>query len=138
MLKLSQNSQKLLFPQEIEVWYVLPALRKAFAMNLIKAGLPQKKIAQLMGITEAAISQYKNDKRANDTSISNEITEEVQKSIPLILKTPEILFHEMMRVNNFIKSSGLFCKIHRSKSPTPDGCEKLCIYGSHNAGGFHG
>ena len=133
-------SQKLLFPQEIEVWYVLPAIRKAFAIGLISAGLSQKKVAKLMGVTEAAISQYKTHKRAHEASINDEITHEVKKSIPTIIKTPELLFQEMMRVNNFIKSSGLFCKIHRSKSPTPEGCEKVCAYGNFNthAGGFHG
>ena len=146
MLKIAQEShQKLLFPQEIEVWVVLPAIRKAFAIGLINTGLSQKKVAQMLGITEAAVSQYKSNKRAQETNITKEIADEVKHSIPKIIETPQILFQEMMRVSNFIKSSGLFCRIHRSKSSTPDGCEKLCAYGSHanstnntNAGVHHG
>ena len=137
MSKLAQNTQKLLFPQEIEVWVVLPALRKAFAVHLIKAGMPQKKVAQLMGVTEAAVSQYKNGKRAHETAITGELSVEVSKSIPQILKNPKILFQEMMRVNHFIKTSGLFCKIHRLKSQTPDGCENMCAYGGHASTGVH-
>jgi len=130
-------NKKLLFPQEIEVWYVLPALRKAFAIGLINAGMPQKRVAQLMSITEAAVSQYKNDKRAHEIAINSELTEEVKKSIPKIMKNTEILFQEMMRVSEFIKTSGLFCKIHRSKSSTPKDCEKMCAYGSHASAGVH-
>ena len=122
--------QKLLFPQEIEVWYVLPAIRKAFATSLITAGKPQKEIAAMMGLTEAAISQYKKDKRAHELQ---EIKAEVEKSVPRILQDSQQLFPEMMRINEYIKSSGLFCKLHRSKSYTPEGCEKVCSYG-----GLHG
>ena len=50
--------------QELEVWYILPAIRKAFAIEMIRQGIPQKRIAVLLGVTSAAISQYKNDKRA--------------------------------------------------------------------------
>ncbi|HLC75263.1 MAG TPA: transcriptional regulator [Candidatus Nanoarchaeia archaeon] len=127
--------QKLLFPQEIEVWYILPAIRKAFALELIKAGRPQKYIAQLMGITEAAISQYKSDKRAH-IELTDEIHGLIKSSIAAIT-TPEQMFAEMMKIDRQIKDSGLFCKIHRSKSPTPDGCEKMCAYGA-NSGGAHG
>ena len=129
--------QKLLFPQEIEVWYILPAIRKAFAIEMIKAGIPQKKIANLMGITEAAISQYKSDKRAH-ISLTEEIYGQIQSNITKI-STPEQMFAEMMKIEQQIKSSGLFCKIHKEKSWTPMGCEKICSYGSSfTTGGSHG
>ncbi|MBS3138231.1 hypothetical protein J4207_00835 [Candidatus Woesearchaeota archaeon] len=124
-------ANKLLFPQEIEVWYVLPAIRKAFAIEMIKTGTPQKKIAQLMGITEAAISQYKSDKRAH-IPLTDEIRKEVEKSVKNIT-TPEQMFSEMMKIEQHMKESGFFCQIHRSKSWTPNGCEKMCSYG-----GIHG
>ena len=123
--------QKLLFPQEIEVWYVLPAIRKAFAVEMIKQGIPQKNIAHLMGITEAAVSQYKNDKRAH-IQLTEELKKEIEKSINKIT-TPEHMFSELMRIEQQIKNTGLFCQIHRSKSWTPNGCEKMCSYG-----GTHG
>ena len=38
-------------PQEIEVWYIIPALRRELAKQMVEAGLTQKKIADLMGIS---------------------------------------------------------------------------------------
>src|SRR3989338_2742042 len=115
-------ANKLLFPQEIEVWYVLPAIRKAFAIEMIKQGNSQKKIAQLMGITEAAISQYKSDKRAH-IPLTDEIKKEVEKRAKDIT-TQEQMVSEMMKIEQKMKQSGNFCQIHPSKTWTPNGCEK--------------
>ena len=42
-----------IMPQEIEVWYLIPALRKELARIFIKDyGLAQKKAAELLGISE--------------------------------------------------------------------------------------
>ena len=45
-------------PQEIEVWYILPAIRKELVVVLKESGLTQRKIAGMLKVTEAAISQY--------------------------------------------------------------------------------
>ena len=46
-------------PQEIEVWYVIPAIRKQLAKALVgEHKLPQKQVADIMGVSSAAISQY--------------------------------------------------------------------------------
>jgi predicted transcriptional regulator len=119
-------AQKKIFPQEIEVWYVFPAIRKAFAITLMKHGLSQRKIAKLLGVTEAAISQYKKDKRASTITFPQAINKEITKSAYAIMSNQESVFNEIMRVNEIIKQSGLFCKIHREKSWTPDGCESVC------------
>jgi uncharacterized protein len=50
--------------QELEVWYILPSIRKELARNMKEKGLSQTKIAKLLGITEAAVSQYLKSKRA--------------------------------------------------------------------------
>ena len=118
--------KKLIFPQEIEVWYVIPAIRKAFALELIKAGLPQKKIAQMLDVTEAAITQYKNEKRAQQVVFNEAITAEIKKSALTLRNTPEALFQEIMRIGKLVKSTGLFCELHRSKCATPDECETTC------------
>ena len=125
MLKVIQEN-KLLLPQEIEVWYVLPAIRKEFAIAMIAAGLSQKKVAQILGVTEAAVSQYKKEKRAHEFAFDDAFKSEVKKSVEIVMQRPAILFEEMMRIDNYIKQSGLFCKIHRSKSWTPQGCEQVC------------
>lgn len=118
--------QKLIFPQEIEVWYVLPAIRKAFALELIKSGLAQKNVAHILGVTEAAISQYKKEKRAQNLVFNAVIDAEIKNSVLMLRDKPETIFKEMMRINKLVKTSGLFCELHRSKCATPDDCEAAC------------
>ncbi len=52
-------------PQEIEVYYILPALRRELALALKAKGYEQKRISGLLGVTEASISHYINSKRAS-------------------------------------------------------------------------
>ena len=73
MLKIIERSQKMMLPQEIEVWYMLPAIRKEFALTLIRHELSQKEVAKLLGVTEAAVSQYKSEKRAHGLEFNEHI-----------------------------------------------------------------
>ncbi len=73
--------QKLFFPQEIEVWYVLPLIRKRLAIELISNGLSQKEVASLMHLTEAAISQYKKEKRGNEDFFDSNFNKELNSSV---------------------------------------------------------
>ncbi|MBI4153131.1 transcriptional regulator [Candidatus Woesearchaeota archaeon] len=127
-------SQKLIFPQEIEVWYVLPAIRKAFAIELIRCGLSQKNVAHILGVTEAAISQYKKEKRAHNLIFNEAIDGEIKKSAGSLRDKPETIFKEMMRINKLVKTTGLFCELHRSKCATPDDCETACYVMSDETG----
>ena len=65
--------KKLLQPQEIEVFYILPALRRELAVSLKSAGKSQKAIAGLLGVTEAAVSQYFSSKRASQVKFSDSL-----------------------------------------------------------------
>ena len=57
-------------PQEIEVWYIIPALRREFASILKEKGFPQKQIAEKLKLTESAVSQYLKLKRAKDLEVA--------------------------------------------------------------------
>lgn len=73
---------KLLYPQEVEVYYILPALRRELTLELKRQGMEQKKIAEILGVTGAAISQYVHSKRASEidlTKIKKEIIEAAKK-----------------------------------------------------------
>ncbi|PKK81706.1 MAG: transcriptional regulator [Thermoplasmata archaeon HGW-Thermoplasmata-2] len=50
-------------PCELIVWYVLPSIRRDLAAALKKKGMSQKEIAEKLGVTPAAISQYAKAKR---------------------------------------------------------------------------
>lgn len=103
---------KLIFPQEIEVWYILPAIRKKIALKLIEKGLVQKDVAKMMGITPAAVSQYKKQKRAKVEIFDKEMEKELEKSVQRIIKNHKSLANEIIYLNNQIKKKGIVCKIY--------------------------
>ena len=72
---------------EYVVWYVLPLIRKEFAISLIEDHkLSQRKSAELLGITESAVSQYISKKRGAHEKFNATLKEEIQKSTKRILK----------------------------------------------------
>ena len=60
----------MLLPQELEVWYIIPAIRRELCREMVKTGSSQKEIAAQLGVTESAVSQYVHDKRANKVKFS--------------------------------------------------------------------
>jgi len=67
------------FPCEIIVWEVLPGIRAALAEELIKKGLSQKEISKMLGITQAAVSQYTSKKRGSKLDFQADAKEEIKK-----------------------------------------------------------
>ncbi len=104
---------KLIFPQEIEVWYVLPAIRKKVALKMVEQGLAQNKVADIMGITPAAVCQYKKQKRAKVEIFDEEMEKELEKSVKKIIKDNHQLSTEIINLNNKIKEKGIICKIYK-------------------------
>ncbi len=114
---------KIVHPQEIEVWYVLPVIRKELALAMKKQGLDQKTIAKLLGITAAAVSQYFNNKRAKDFQIDDKLNQEFTISAKKILDDDSLIFAEVQRLLKLFWDEGIVCKLHQSKSWCPHDCE---------------
>ena len=74
-----------LMPQEIEVRYILPTIRKEFAFELSRKNISQKEIAKILQLTPAAVSMYLNEKRALNVSLSKKNKDEIKKSVKKIL-----------------------------------------------------
>ncbi|MEM4523525.1 MAG: helix-turn-helix domain-containing protein, partial [Archaeoglobaceae archaeon] len=66
------------------VKYILPALRAHLARELFKRGFKMKDVAEMLGLTQAAVSQYLSSKRGQKGIEILEKDEEV-KSIVLEL-----------------------------------------------------
>ena len=113
--------QKLFFPQEIEVWYILPLIRKHLAVRLNGEGLSQKEVASLMHLTEAAISQYKKEKRGNEIFFDSNFNEELNKAIIRIMKDKSRVYAEIIKLNSLVQSSGFLCELHKKKSALKNG-----------------
>lgn len=115
-----------MFPQEVEVWYIIPAIRKQLALEMISQGMSQKKVAELLNITSAAVSQYKSDKRASTELFNVMIKREIKISASNITKNKTSVFHEVMRINSLVKSQGLLCSLHKKLFNADKGCEQTC------------
>ena len=114
-------------PQEIEVWYIIPALRRELAKSMVDLGLNQKQIAEKMGLTEAAVSQYLSSKRAKEVSFSNAVLDEIKKSAKRIAETKGNPVQEMMRLTNLTLVKHVMCDLHKKQdSKLPNGCN-ICF-----------
>jgi len=112
-------------PQEIEVWYIIPALRRELAKSMINDyGLNQKRISKIMGLTEAAVSQYINSKRAKEVVFSNAVIEEVKKSAKIVIDNDKLLIPEMMKLTRLTEVKHVMCDIHKKQDvKLPEDCD---------------
>ncbi|MFC1697236.1 transcriptional regulator [Nanoarchaeota archaeon] len=114
-------------PQELEVWYILPAIRKEFAEIMVKRGMKQKEVASILGLSEAAVSQYFKEKRATEIEFDKKMIKEIEKSVDIVIKDNEKIMGEVQRILNLSRKSKVLCKLHHKKSDNiPDKC-KICL-----------
>lgn len=71
---------QLLQPQEIEVYYILPALRSELAKAMKQQGKSQKAIAELFGVSEPAVSQYVHEKRGAEVDFTPAMLKTIRES----------------------------------------------------------
>ena len=113
----------MLTPQEIQVWYILPALRKEIATKLKKQEFKQKEIARIMDITPAAVSQYLHKKRANmNIRIKEEI---IDTAIKNILKNDEDYQEALQEALEEVSEAHTICEVHK-KIEKVTNCCGLC------------
>jgi predicted transcriptional regulator len=120
---------KKLMPQEIEVWYLIPSLRKEFAKIFIKDyDLSQKKVAKILGITEAAISQYLNSKRGSETKFSRKEKEKIKKAADKIMKNPEEFMKILYDLCTSLRKSKTIYDIHKNHDKTISKNCDICFH----------
>jgi len=101
-----------LLPQEIEVWYIIPAIRKELAKLLTKKyEMSYEQAGALLGISKAAVSQYLSNKRANKIKLPPEVKKEVAKSAKIIAKNPKTALGEMQRLLKYMKDKKCSCEV---------------------------
>jgi predicted transcriptional regulator len=64
------------FPCENVVWYVLPAIRSELSKELAKV-MSQKEISEILGITQAAVSQYVSNKRGSKIEFQDDVMDAI-------------------------------------------------------------
>ncbi|MFH1400506.1 MAG: hypothetical protein ABIH41_03225 [Nanoarchaeota archaeon] len=119
---------QLLHPQEIEVYYLIPTIRKHFTLLLKQRGLAQKDVAKILAIRESTVSQYVQHKRGDHITFPKQVIDELEKSVQTITTTADYL-RETQRILRLIRSTDLICRIHKAHAQLPpccNGSDKPC------------
>jgi len=89
------------------VWNILPVIRKEISKILIENnGFTRKKVADTLGITEAAVSRYLSRKRGNIEITDKNLLKEIQKSTRRIIKGDDsTVIVEVCRICTLLNSS---------------------------------
>jgi predicted transcriptional regulator len=117
-------------PQEIELWYVIPAIRKALVLELKRHSIRQKDIAAMLGLTGSAVSQYIKAKRASFCCEAFEhppLDSEIKASVKRLLadRDSATASKEINRICKIIREKKIICDIHRKHNPKACDC-KTC------------
>lgn len=119
---------KKVMPQEIEVWYLIPALRRELARIFVNEyNMKQKKVAGILGITEAAISQYLKSKRGKEVKFSKKEILEIKKSADRIKENPNDFMKELYELCKKFRNSRVICKLHMKKDKSIHKNCKACF-----------
>lgn len=113
---------ELLQPQEIEVYYILPMLRRQFALAMKELNIPQKEIANRLHIGESTVSQYIKEKRGSQIEVDHILKEKVQDAAKRIVNSSDLI-HETQVLLQFIRHSNLLCQIHHQLTKLPENCK---------------
>ncbi len=108
--------------QEIEVWYIIPSIRKEIALAMKAKGIKQAEIARRLGLTKAAITNYITKKRAKEIKFDNEFKKQIKDSINNI-KDEVSAMKEIQKLLQVAKNKKIICKIHKQN------CEDKCLGG---------
>jgi len=128
------NGETLIIPCEIAIKSVIPAIKATIAKQLVdKYGLKQGQVAELLGISQSAVSKYTRHVRGRMIKI-----EEIEEVKPLINEMVSILIEKRQKRIEFlqtfcktcllIRRMGLMCEFCRKTEPriTAEEC-KFCL-----------
>lgn len=122
-------------PCEIVVWYVIPSIRAELAKELLKLGMKQKQISELLDITQPAVSQYISDKRGHgikfDDHTQNMIRIFARDLIDQDLGQGDII-RRVCEICKNVKAEEIICQLHKEKDNVPTGCN-ACMGSKRNA-----
>ncbi len=116
-------------PCEMVVWYVIPAIRSELAKDLLKLGMKQKTISELMDITQPAVSQYLTDKRGSGIEFNDDVKKLIQDFADDLndgTATKADIISRTCYICKRIKTEDILCQIHREHGHVPADC-KACL-----------
>jgi predicted transcriptional regulator len=113
-------------PCEVAVKSVIPAIRSAIARELTHSyGLKQEEVAQLLGVTQTAVSKYTSHCRGAIFEVTDvEGVQPILKETVFSLANDEMdkykLAEKLCTICGIIRQSGLMCILCRLSDPDID------------------
>ena len=126
-------SNKMLLPSEIEAKSLIPAIRAILAKKLIKDyDLKEEVVAKVLGITQAAVSNYLRGTRGDNELISKLASfQEVMRIVDDIARdlstnkayTPNTMA-KLIELFNYMRYTFIICDVHHRIESNID--EQVC------------
>jgi hypothetical protein len=112
-------------PCEFIVWHVLPSIRSALAEDLSELGLSQREISKRLGMTEAAVSQYRRGKRGKGIEFKGKVRQAIRKLAEDIAGEEDFddQIYRICRICAKIKAEKTLCLPHQKAGLVPEGCD---------------
>ncbi|AWB27204.1 thiamine-phosphate synthase family protein [Halococcoides cellulosivorans] len=122
----------LVAPQELVVEHVLPPVRALIARRLADRDLTQQQIADRLGVTQAAVSQYlSGDPPGGEIAGHPETTAAVESIAAELAAGDEYAaLADLLELIETLEDRGPLCTLHEAESPELEGmsCD-LCVRG---------
>ncbi|HSB56437.1 MAG TPA: helix-turn-helix domain-containing protein [Nitrosopumilaceae archaeon] len=123
----------MLLPAEIETKTLIPALRAILAKKLMETySIQEEDISKMLGVTQAAISNYIRGTRGNPELITKLLSikevsgmiDEIASNLSTNMAYTPASLSKFIGLCNYIKSSLLICDIHHNLETNID--EAIC------------
>lgn len=133
----------MLLPSEIETKTLIPALRAILAKKLMETySIQEEDISKMLGVTQAAISNYIRGTRGNPELITkllsikevSDMVDEIASNLSTNMAYTPASLSKFIGLCNYIKSSLLICDIHHNLESNIDEavckeCENMLLKG---------
>lgn len=113
-----------IFPQQVELNYLIPSLRKELAVAMKDLGLSQRETAKRLMVTEAAVSQYFSEKRAGTVEFNTHVLSKI-KEVAKEINSANFQI-EMQGLLKLTLHEKITCHVCRDITNTPNTC-KVCF-----------
>ena len=111
-----------MFPEEVEVWYIFPALRREISIELRALGLKNTEIAERLSLTKAAVSQYISGKRAAGFEFDDKFKVKIKKGAKEIKDGGHVVA-VIKKLTKELWKTDFVCELHKKFADLPKECD---------------
>ena len=112
---------RMLMPQEVEVFYLIPSIRREIALAMKRSGRKQKDIAKALCVEESTVSHYFSMKRGAEFDLGEDVRKVIEESSGEIRNEFDLISH-VQKILGMIRESRAICRIHQKLSGLPETC----------------